>query len=361
MARKRHDDGEGKGDEHPEDPRDGSVLSPRRRPGEPDHDVALRPRSFDEYVGQPALVDNLDVFVKSALKRGEALDHILFTGPPGLGKTTMAHVIARELGAKIHVTSGPAIDHKGVLAGLLTSLGERDVLFIDEIHRLSAVVQEYLYPAMEDYKFDVFIGEGAHARAVSMTLPRFTLLGATTRAGLLSDPLRKRFGYVATFSYYRTEDLQWIVERSARLLEIEIEPSGAREIARRARGTPRIANTLLRRVRDFAVVRGNGCVTMDMADHALKCMDVDALGLDALDRGYLRIILERFDGGPVGIEAVAASLGHERDTLEDFVEPYLVQEGFVARTPRGRKATSIAWEHLGLAPPRTSTGQGTLL
>jgi Holliday junction DNA helicase RuvB len=347
MARKKHEEtapGE-----------DARELAPEARAGENDADAALRPRSFDEYVGQPALIENLRVFCAAAKKRGEALDHMLFSGPPGLGKTTIAHVIAVELGVKVHVTSGPAIDHKGVLAGLLTSLGEKDVLFIDEVHRLAPVVEENLYPAMEDYRIDLFIGEGPHARAVSMQLPRFTLLAATTRSGLLGSPLLNRFGYVGALRYYNEDDLTKIVTRSARLLGVSIDPAGAREIGRRSRGTPRIANRLLKNVRDFAIVHGDGAVTRELADFALRRLEVDVSGLDLLDHAYLRAILERFDGGPVGIDALAASLGQERDTLENTVEPYLVQEGFVSRTPRGRTATGKAYQHLGLKKPSGQT------
>jgi len=335
------------------------AIEPAAAPEERDVDAALRPRRFDEYIGQRALVDNLRVFVQAAKKRREPLDHMLFAGPPGLGKTTLAHVIAEEMGVKLHVTSGPAIDHKGVLAGLLTSLGEGDVLFIDEIHRLTAVVEENLYPAMEDYRIDVFIGDGPHARAVTMPLPRFTLLGATTRTGLLTSPLLNRFGFVATLGYYDVDDLTRIVRRSARLLKVRIDDDGAVEIGRRARGTPRIANRLLRRVRDFAEVESDGAIARDIADFALRRLQVDPRGLDAQDVAYLRVLLERFDGGPVGIDALAASVGEERTTLEDVVEPYLVKEGFVARTPRGRIATGEAYHHLGLA--RREIGQKSLL
>ena len=364
MARKRHDDGVDSGaapgstggQEEPAR----SELSPAAAPEEREIDVALRPRSFDEYVGQRALTDNLRVFVQAARGRGEPLDHMLFAGPPGLGKTTLAHVIARELGVRIHVTSGPAIDHKGMLAGLLTALAPGDVLFIDEIHRLSPVVEENLYPAMEDYRIDVFIGDGPHARAVPMPLARFTLLGATTRTGLLTSPLLNRFGFVASLGYYQVEDLESIVVRSARLLGVEVAGEGAREIARRARGTPRIANRLLRRVRDFAEVEGDGRVTQAIADFALARLQVDAGGLDAVDRGYLNALIERFGGGPVGIDALAASVGEERSTLEDVVEPFLVQEGFVLRTPRGRVAARKAYLHLGLPEPERGPGQGLL-
>src|SRR5262245_20772377 len=294
MGRTKHQDTDGRGE-----------LSPTVSPEEHEVDVALRPRRFDEYLGQGALVQNLRVFVQAARKRREPLDHMLFAGPPGLGKTTLAHVIAAEMGVRLHVTSGPAIDHKGVLAGLLTSLGEGEVLFIDEIHRLSPVVEENLYPAMEDFRIDVFIGDGPHARAVTMPLPRFTLLGATTRTGLLTSPLLNRFGFVGTLAYYDEEDLTRIVRRSARLLEVVVDDAGAEEIGRRARGTPRIAIRLMRRVRDFAEVEGDGAISRPIADHALQRLQVDALGLDAQDLAYLRILLERFDGGPVGIEALA--------------------------------------------------------
>ncbi len=358
MARKKHD----------EEALDADVAAPERgaispvaQAAEKEVDAALRPRRFDEYVGQPALLDNLRVFVKAALKRGDALDHMLFAGPPGLGKTTLAYVIAEELGVKLHITSGPAIDHKGMLAGLLTSLGERDVLFIDEVHRLSPVVEENLYPAMEDYRIDVFIGDGPHARAVSMPLPRFTLLAATTRAGLLTSPLLNRFGYVGSLRYYNDADLTRIVLRSATLLGVEIAEDGAAEIGRRSRGTPRIANRLLKNVRDFALVHGDGRITRPMADFALGRLEVDASGLDVLDHSYLRAMIERFDGGPVGIDALAASLGQERDTLENTVEPYLVQEGFVSRTPRGRTATGKAYAHLHLEQPAPVLAQPRLL
>jgi Holliday junction DNA helicase RuvB len=342
MARKRHDDEPAPAATRSE------AIAPAVTTGELTEDAALRPKSFTEYVGQKSLVENLRVFVAAALKRREALDHILFAGPPGLGKTTLAHVIAQELGVRLHVTSGPAIDHKGALAGLLTSLGEGDVLFIDEIHRLSPVVEENLYPAMEDYRIDVFMGEGPHARAVRLALGRFTLLGATTRSGLLTSPLLNRFGFVASLGFYDVEDLTRIVRRSAKLLKVTISDEGAAEIGRRARGTPRIANRLLRRVRDFAEVKGAGAIGLEIARYALDRLEVDAAGLDGLDRTYLRALLERFDGGPVGIEALAASVGEERDTLEDVVEPYLVQEGFVARTPRGRSAMAKAYLHLGI-------------
>jgi holliday junction DNA helicase RuvB len=354
MARRRHDEAVAPDDDRGE-------LARGRRPEEVELDTALRPRRFGEYVGQRSLVENLQVFVAAARRRREPLDHMLFAGPPGLGKTTLAHVIAEEMGTRLTVTSGPAIDHKGVLAGLLTGLGEGDVLFIDEIHRLSAVVEENLYPAMEDFRIDVFIGDGPHARAVPMPLSRFTLLGATTRTGLLTSPLLNRFGFIAALSYYDVEDLTRIVVRSARLLGVQIAPDGAREIGRRARGTPRIANRLLRRVRDFAEVEGDGVVTGAVADSALARLGVDRAGLDGLDRIYLRALVERHDGGPAGIDTLAAAVGEERSTLEDVVEPFLVQEGFVSRTPRGRVATVKAYQHLGVPRPAGGAGQQSLL
>ena len=329
------------------------------RAGERAWQAALRPRTFDEYIGQDDLVENLKVSVRAAKQGGWALDHFLFAGPPGLGKTTLAHVIANELGVNLHVSSGPAIDHKGKLASLLTALGERDALFIDEIHRLTPVVEENLYPAMEDFRFDLFIGEGPHAKAVTMQLPRFTLLGATTRMGLLSAPLLDRFGFHWQLRYYAQKDMEAIVRRSAALLGVTIDDGGAAEIARRARGTPRIANRLLRRVRDFAAVGGDGG-TIDgaIAASSLDRLAVDHAGLDALDRGYLAVICERFDGGPVGIEAVAASLSEERGTLEEVVEPFLLQVGFIARTPRGRVATAAGFQHIGLAAPSKAPSGG---
>ncbi len=355
MARKRHD-------EEPPAMRAESDVTPLERAGERELLAALRPQRFAEYVGQREVVDNLRVAVAAARRGGWVLDHFLFAGPPGLGKTTLAHVIANEIGVRLHVTSGPAIDHKGVLASLLTSLAEGDVLFIDEIHRLSPIVEENLYPAMEDFRFDLFIGDGPHARAVSMPLPRFTLLGATTRMGLLSSPLLDRFGFHWQLGYYEHDELTSIVTRSAGLMTLEIAPDGAVEIARRSRGTPRIANRLLRRVRDFAQVEGRGAIDQEIAAFALERLRVDQQGLDALDRAYLAVIVDRFDGGPVGIEAIAASLSEERGTLEDVVEPFLLQAGFLARTSRGRVATRAAYEHLGCAAPeRAPTGaQGRL-
>ncbi len=343
-----------------EPPEAAREVAPSERSNEKTWQAALRPRTFDEYIGQRDLIDNLQVSVRAAKENGWTLDHFLFAGPPGLGKTTLAHVIANELGVNLHVSSGPAIDHKGMLASLLTSLGEGDALFIDEIHRLAPVVEENLYPAMEDFRFDLFIGEGPHAKAVTMQLPRFTLLGATTRMGLLSAPLLDRFGFHWQLRYYELADMVSIVKRSAQLIGISIDGAGANEIARRARGTPRIANRLLRRVRDFAAVERDGNIDGDIAGSALDRLAVDHAGLDSLDRAYLSVICERFDGGPVGIEAVAASLSEERGTLEEVVEPFLLQVGFIARTPRGRVATAAGYQHLGMAPPAKapSGGQG---
>ena len=354
VARKKHID-EAAVPPAPEAVRD---VTAAERAGEKAWQAALRPRTFDDYIGQRELIDNLKISVRAAKQNGWALDHFLFAGPPGLGKTTLAHVIANELGVNLHVSSGPAIDHKGMLASLLTSLGEGDALFIDEIHRLAPIVEENLYPAMEDFRFDLFIGEGPHAKAVTMQLPRFTLLGATTRMGLLSAPLLDRFGFHWQLRYYDLPDMKAIVKRSALLIGVPIDDDGATEIARRARGTPRIANRLLRRVRDFAAVERDGMIDGEIASSSLDRLAVDHAGLDALDRGYLSVICERFDGGPVGIDSLAASLAEDRDTLEFVYEPYLIQEGFLIRTPRGRQITRRAYDHLGVPPP--SRPQGTL-
>jgi len=310
-------------------------------------EASLRPRTFEEYVGQGAVVEKLKVYVKAAHRRGDALDHCLFSGPPGLGKTSLAHIIAAELGVGLHVTSGPALEKKGDLAGLLTNLAPRDVLFIDEIHRLSAAVEEYLYPAMEDFRLDITIDTGPGARAMKLDLVPFTLIGATTRTGLLTSPLRDRFQIQERLEYYTPVDLERILQRSAGILGITMEPEGGQEIARRARGTPRIANRLLRRLRDFAEVEGQGKITRALADAALARLDVDGAGLDQMDRRILLTILEKFDGGPVGVETIAAAVGEERDTIEDVYEPFLLQQGFLQRTPRGRMATQRAFTYFG--------------
>lgn len=310
---------------------------------------SLRPKYFYEYIGQREAKDNLNIYIQAAKQRGEALDHVLLYGPPGLGKTTLAGIIANELGVNFRITSGPAIEKAGDLAAILTNLDEHDVLFIDEIHRLSRSVEEVLYSAMEDYALDIIIGKGPSARSVRIDLPKFTLVGATTRAGALAAPLRDRFGIVSRLEYYKQDELEFIVTRAAEILNIGIETAGASEIARRSRGTPRIANRLLKRVRDFAQVVGNGVITADIADEALKRLHVDKMGLDRIDRRVLKCIIDKYDGGPVGIETIAAAVSEERDTIEDVYEPYLMQLGFLGRTPRGRVATKLAYEHLGIS------------
>ena len=310
---------------------------------------SLRPKYFNEYIGQREAKDNLNIYIQATKQRGEALDHVLLYGPPGLGKTTLAGIIANELGVNFRITSGPAIEKAGDLAAILTNLDEHDVLFIDEIHRLSRSVEEVLYSAMEDYALDIIIGKGPSARSVRIDLPKFTLVGATTRAGALAAPLRDRFGIVSRLEYYKQEELEFIVTRAADILNIGIEQAGASEIARRSRGTPRIANRLLKRVRDFAQVVGNGVITADIADEALKRLHVDKMGLDRIDRRVLECIIEKYDGGPVGIDTIAAAISEERDTIEDVYEPYLMQLGFLGRTPRGRVATKLAYEHLGIS------------
>ena len=314
-------------------------------------DRAIRPQKLADYVGQPAVRDQLGLAIEAARRRGEALDHTLIFGPPGLGKTTLAHILAAEMGVNLKITSGPVLEKAGDLAALLTNLEPRDVLFIDEIHRLSPVVEEVLYPAMEDYQLDIMIGEGPAARSIRLDLQPFTLVGATTRAGALTSPLRDRFGIVQRLQFYGVDDLTHIVGRSAGILGAPVEGDGAREIARRSRGTPRIANRLLRRVRDFAEVRGNGVITEAIARDALKLLDVDQEGFDPLDRRLLQVLVQRFDGGPAGVESLAAALGEARDTIEDVIEPYLIQQGFLERTPRGRVASVRAYQHLGLTAP----------
>lgn len=313
---------------------------------------ALRPKGLEEYVGQEKAREQLDIFIGAAKKRAQALDHVLLFGPPGLGKTTLSHIIAHELGVNLRQTSGPVLEKPKDLAALLTNLEPNDVLFIDEIHRLSPVVEEILYPALEDYQIDIMIGEGPAARSIKLDLQPFTLVGATTRAGMLTNPLRDRFGIVARLEFYTAEELKRIVTRSARLLGAPIDAGGSMEIARRSRGTPRIANRLLRRVRDYAEVKGNGHISRAMADAALAMLDVDPQGFDVMDRKLLEAVVHRFDGGPVGLDNIAASIGEERDTIEDVIEPYLIQQGFLQRTPRGRIATMAAYRHLGLAAPQ---------
>jgi Holliday junction DNA helicase RuvB len=328
------------------------TLSPEIRREEVPYEVSLRPKKLDEFIGQETIKENLKVFIKAATMRNEPLDHSLFFGPPGLGKTTLATIIANELNVNIKTTTGPMLERQGDLAAILTNLSDKDILFIDEIHRLPRVVEEVLYSAMEDYKLDIIIGQGPNARTLKINLPRFTLIGATTRTGLLTSPLRDRFGVINRLEFYKVSELKQIVIRSARLLEIEIRDDAALEIARRSRGTPRIANRLLKRVRDFAQVKGDGIIDMGITQHALSALNVDKLGLDEIDRKLLLTLIEKFNGGPAGIDAVAAALREDKETIEDVYEPYLLQEGLLERTARGRLVTRLAYEHLGKSLPQ---------
>jgi Holliday junction DNA helicase RuvB len=335
------------------------LISPKQSQSDDRLDRTVRPLCLSDYVGQPAVKQQMEIFVEAARRRNESLDHTLIFGPPGLGKTTLANIIANEMGVTVKSTSGPVLERAGDLAALLTNLDDGDVLFIDEIHRMNAAVEEILYPAMEDFQLDIMIGEGPSARSIKIDLPQFTLVGATTRAGLLTSPLRDRFGIVQRLEFYSEKDLTYIVERSARLLGMSVDFDGAVEIAKRSRGTPRIANRLLRRVRDYAEVKANGDITKQTADDALNMLKVDHRGFDLMDRRLLSTIIERFAGGPVGVENLASAIGEERGTIEDVIEPYLIQQGYIIRTPRGRLATEFAYEHFGYAYPIASLTEGS--
>ncbi len=336
---------------------EGRIVDPKTGGEEGAFDLTLRPKYLSEFIGQAPIVSNLKTFIEAAKNRGESLDHVLLSGPPGLGKTTLANIIANEMGVGIRTTSGPAVERKGDIAAILTALEPGDVLFIDEIHRLSRVVEELLYAAMEDFALDIILGQGPSAKSIRLSLPRFTMVGATTRTGLLTSPLRDRFGVNFRMEYYGPKELEEVIRRSAKTFSIPTDNDGAREIARRSRGTPRVAIRLLKRVRDFAQVSGDGKIHQEIADHALHKMEVDREGLDVMDRKILRVILEKFHGGPVGVETISASVSEERDTIEDVYEPFLIQQGFLKRTPRGRVATPAAYRHLGLTPPKGSSRQ----